>query len=143
MDKSEDSPGHLGKDDTPLPTVPMAKNVAMKLPAFWPDTSEVWLTQANEQFAIKAVTVSKTKFYYAVAVLPQKVAAEILNLIQAPPASAPYEVLKDKLITLYSLNDYLRFYSPRIVPVLSSYRIRFSSSTREDLRPLSFGFEGR
>ena len=57
----------------------------------------------------KAVTVSKTKFYHAVAVLPQKVAAQILDLIRAPPARTPYEVLKDRLITLYSLNDYQRY----------------------------------
>ena len=55
----------------------------MKLPVFWPDAAEVWLVQANSQFAICSVTVSKTKFYHSVAVLPQEVASQILNLIQA------------------------------------------------------------
>ena len=81
----------------------------MKLPAFWPDAAEVWFAQADAQFGIKAMTVLKTKFYHAVAVLPQKVAAQILDLIRAPPARTPYEVLKDRLITLYSLNDYQRY----------------------------------
>ena len=44
-----------------------------------------------------------------VANLPQDVAAQILDLIQAPPAGNPYKVLKDSLTTLYSLNDYQRF----------------------------------
>ena len=59
--------------------------------------------------SIKAVTVSKTKSYHAVIVLPQEVTAQILDLIWAPPSQTPNEVLKDRLITLYSLNDYQRF----------------------------------
>ena len=31
---------------------------------------------------------------------------QILDLILAPPAGDPYEVLKERLTTLYSLNDY-------------------------------------
>ena len=41
--------------------------------------------------------------------LPQDVAAQILDLIRAPLAGDPYEVLKERLTTLYSLNDYQRF----------------------------------
>ena len=48
-------------------------NVSMKLPAFWLDAAEVWLAQADSQFAIRNIMVSKTKFYHLVAVLPQKV----------------------------------------------------------------------
>ena len=66
-------------------TVP-STNVALKLPAFWPENAEVWFAQAEAQFAIKAISVSKTKFYYAVASLPQEVATQILDLIRAPPA---------------------------------------------------------
>ena len=97
------------EDENLPPTVPMANNMAMKLPAFWPDASEVWFAQADAQFVIKAVTIAKTKFYNAVAVLPQDVAAQILDLIQAPPARTPNKVLKDRLIILYSINGYQRF----------------------------------
>ena len=51
--------------------VPVAANVSMKLPTFWPDVVEVWFAQADAQFGIRNVTVSKTKFYHVVAVLPQ------------------------------------------------------------------------
>ena len=69
------------------PSVPaVAANVALKLPLFWPDAAEVWFAQSEAQFAIRSITVSKTKFYHAVASLPQDVAAQILNLIRAPPA---------------------------------------------------------
>ena len=71
----------------------LAANVSMKLPAFWPDAAEVWFAQADAQLTIRNITVSKTKFYHAVAVLPQKVALQILDLIRAPPAGDPYGVL--------------------------------------------------
>ena len=90
-------------------SVPVVANVALKLPVFWPNTAEVWFAQADAQFAIRAITVSKTKLYHAVASLPQDVAVQILDLINAPPAGDSYEVLKDCLTTLYSLNDYQRF----------------------------------
>ena len=41
----------------------------MKLQAFWPDAAEVWFAQADAQF------------YHVVAVLPQEVASQILDLI--------------------------------------------------------------
>ena len=83
--------------------------MSMKLPAFWPDKAEMWFEQADAQFAIQNFTVSKTKFYHTVVVLPQEVASHILDLICAPPAGDPYEVLRELLITLYTLNDYQCF----------------------------------
>ena len=109
MDKTEDAPGHVDEGETLPPTVPVANIVAMKLPTFWPDAAKVWFAQAGAQLVIKAVTMSKTKFYHVVAVLPQDVSIQILDLIRAPPTRIPYEVLKDRVITLYSLNDYQRF----------------------------------
>ena len=63
--------------------VPLAANVSMKLPVFWLDAAKVWFAQAEAQFAIRNITLSKTKFYHAVAVLPQEVALQILDLIRA------------------------------------------------------------
>ena len=91
------------------PSFLVAANVALKLPVFYPDAAEVWFAQGDAQFAIRTITVSKTKLYHAVACLSQDVAAQILDLIHAPPAGNPYEVLKDGLTTLFSLNNYQRF----------------------------------
>ena len=93
----------------PTPSTPVANNISMKLPAFWPDVAEVWFAQADAQFAIRIISISKTKFYQAVAVLPQKIASQILVHIRAPPAGDPYEILREQLITLYTLNNYERF----------------------------------
>ena len=77
----------------------------MKLPTFWPDVAEVRCAQADAQFVIRNVSVSKTKFYHVVAVLLQDVASQILDLIRAPTAGDPSGVLSECLITLYRLND--------------------------------------
>ena len=84
-------------------------NMSMKLPVFWLDAANVWFVQADAQFAFRNVTVSKTKFYHKVAVLPQEVASQILDLIRAPPTEDLYGVLQEPLITLYMLNKYQRF----------------------------------
>ena len=88
---------------------PVTANVSIKLPVFWPDLAEVRFAQADTQFAIRSVTVNKTKFYQAVAVLSQEVASQILDLIRSPPAGDPYRVLRERLFTLYMLNDYQHF----------------------------------
>ena len=107
MPKVYETPELLGASNAdllPPPSVPtVAASVALKLPVFWPEATEVWFAQADPQFAIKNITVSKTKFYHAVASLPQDVAAQILDLIRAPPAGDPYEVLKECLTRLYFL----------------------------------------
>ena len=112
-DPAIDEASILGDTEALFPpspdAVPVAANVAMKQPTFWPDPAEVWFAQADAQFAIRNLTVSKTKFYHAVAVLPQEVASQILDLIRAPPAGDPYGVLRERLITLYTLNDYQQF----------------------------------
>ena len=55
--------------------------------------------------------MSKTKFYHAVAALPQDVAGQVLDLIRSPPKDDPYQVLRDRLVRLYTLNEYQRFES--------------------------------
>ena len=54
-------------------SLPVAVNVSMKLPVIWPDAAKFWFAQADAQFVICNVKVSETKFYHAVAVLPQEV----------------------------------------------------------------------
>ena len=102
--------------------VPLVANVLMKLPVFWPDVAEVWFAQADTQFTSRNMTVSKTKFYHAVADLPQEVASQILDLIRAPPAGDPYGVLRECLITLYTLNDYQRFKTLFSLPLSSDQK---------------------
>ena len=43
----------------------LLNTVSVKVPAFWPDSAEAWFVQVEAQFALKGVTASLTKFYYA------------------------------------------------------------------------------
>ena len=87
--------GNLFPPSASFSLSPVANNVFMKLPTFWPDAAEVWFTQADSQLAICSITVSKNKFYSTVAVLPQEAASQILDLTHAPPPGDPYEVLRE------------------------------------------------
>ena len=111
-DKVIEPPALEGISDLFPPSAPASPspvvNVSMKLPVFWPDEAEVWFAQADTQFMIRNVSVSKTKFYHAVVILPQEVDLQILEFIRAPPARDPYEVLQERLITLYRLYVYQR-----------------------------------
>ena len=113
QDKVARPPGLQNISDLFPPSAPSSPspvaNMLMKLPVFWPDAAEVWFVQADTQFAIRSVTVSQTNFYYVVAVRSQEVASQILDHIPAPPAGDPYGVLRERLITLCMLNDYLHF----------------------------------
>ena len=109
MDKVEEAPGLEDIGNLFLPSTLVSNRGSMKLPAFWPDVAEVWFAQADAQFAIRNISVSKTKFYHMVAVLSQEVASQILDLIRPPPAGDPYKVLREGLITLVSLNKYQQF----------------------------------
>ena len=85
MPKVDKNPELDGDAELLPPSISVANSVAMKFPVFWPDVAEVWCAQVDAQFAIKTITESKTKFYLPVASLPQDVAAQILDLILAPP----------------------------------------------------------
>ena len=81
----------------------------LKLSTFWPDSAEVWFAQADAQFEIRSISSSRSKFYHAVAALPQDVAGQVLDLIRAPPRDDHYLVLRTRLVRLFNLNEYQRF----------------------------------
>ena len=112
-DEISEPPGLEDISDFFPPSAPaspsLVANVSMKLQVFWPDAAKVWFAQAGAQVAFRNVSGSKTKFYHDVAVLPQEVLSQVLDLINAPPAGDPYEVFREGLITLYMLNDYQPF----------------------------------
>ena len=75
VNETSEAVGAADADLLPPPSVSVALNVALnvalKPPVFWPNAAEVWFAQADAQFAIKSITIPKTKFYRKVASLPQ------------------------------------------------------------------------
>ena len=76
--------------------------VAVKLPAFWPEGTQVWFTQAEAQFHLKGVTTSLTKFYHVLSALSQEVALSVRSIIKNPSPTTAYEDLKEALTKLHT-----------------------------------------
>ena len=79
--------------------------VSVKLPPFWPDKTGLWFAQAEAQFAIKGITVDKTKFSYVVSMLDTKIAVHAMDIIENPPDNDAYGTLKTRLTTTFSITD--------------------------------------
>ena len=82
--------------------------VNVKLPEFWSEAAHVWFVQANIEFAVKSVSVESTKFSYVVAALPESVALRVADALMDPDPSNPYTVIKERLLKVFTLNDYQR-----------------------------------
>ena len=80
----------------------------VKLPDFWPEAAHVWFCRADAEFQTKNVTLSSTKHSYLVAALPQDVALRVADALLQPDATDPYISLRDRLLKVYTLNDYER-----------------------------------
>jgi hypothetical protein len=72
--------------------------VAVSLPPLWPDRPALWFAQAEAQFELAAVTRQRTKFNYMVSQLNPHQAAEVEDIIIAPPEHKPYNRLKSELL---------------------------------------------
>jgi hypothetical protein len=72
--------------------------VGVRIPPFWPQEPAVWFAQVEGQFTLSNITSDVTKFYYVLSQLDHQYAAEIKDIIIAPPATNKYEKLKSELI---------------------------------------------
>lgn len=72
--------------------------VGVKIPPFYPEKPALWFAQLEGQFRLSKVTTDETKFYYAMAQLEPQYAAEVEDIITAPPADDKYVKLKTELI---------------------------------------------
>jgi hypothetical protein len=84
------------------PAAPVAA-VAVKLPLFWVDNTEVWFLQAEAQFAIAGITSERTAFYHVLTALSQHVIVSVLDVVRsAATATAPFTDLKQRLLGGYT-----------------------------------------
>jgi hypothetical protein len=71
--------------------------VAVRLPPFWAERSNVWFAQAEAQFSLAGVNSEKTKFYYLISQLDHRYATEVEDKT-SPPERDPYTTLRTELI---------------------------------------------
>ena len=87
-----------------LSTANLLNTVTLKLPTFWPDNIQTWFVQSESQF--KGMTGIQTKFDYCVQSMMQEVAIKALDLIRNPPTKYSYQLLKDRLLQMFALNNF-------------------------------------
>ena len=83
--------------------------ISLKIPTFWPEDADIWFSQTKAQFECKGITSSRTKYFHLVGSLNQSTARQLADLIRHPPQENPYEVLKARMLKLFTLSDYQRF----------------------------------
>ncbi|XP_047541805.1 uncharacterized protein LOC125074519 [Vanessa atalanta] len=71
--------------------------VGVRIPPFWPQEPALWFAQVEGQFALANITADATKFNYVTAQLDHVYAAEVKDIIIAPPETNKYEKLKTEL----------------------------------------------
>lgn len=79
---------------------------SVKLPQFWTNCPEAWFIHAEMHFATKGITQSRTKYEYIITALPQDVIMTVLDTIQNPNSTNPYEHLKNILIERHSISEH-------------------------------------
>lgn len=79
--------------------------VSVKLPPFWADKPAVWFAQADAQFSVSGITQESSRFSYVVAQLDSRHAAEVEDIITAPPADNPYTYLRKEFIRRFSMSE--------------------------------------
>ena len=105
-----DNPAPLRSDNialTPQPTEYVTK-IAIRLPDFWTDDPDLWFLHAESTFQTANITVSRTKFNYIVQKLPQTIMVSVRNLLTNTSSKTPYEDLKEKLVSSYTLSRWQR-----------------------------------
>ncbi|KAJ2947652.1 hypothetical protein O0L34_g17455 [Tuta absoluta] len=88
--KPNDGPGSTTQSDI--------FHVGVRIPTFWPEKPALWFAQVEGNFALSKITKDETKFNYVISQLDQRYAAEVEDIIVAPPKENLYETLKTQLI---------------------------------------------
>ncbi|XP_064485159.1 uncharacterized protein LOC135397484 [Ornithodoros turicata] len=94
-------------DDASVPS--SIQHYAMRLPPFWSHNPGVWFLQVECQFALGGITSQLTKFRHVVSVLPQDVAAQVVDILSAPPAANQYDALKTAVLERTTASERKRF----------------------------------
>ena len=122
----------MADDDVPV-AVPSASAVSIKLPPFWAAKPQTWFVQAEAQFHIRGIVSEVTKFYYVVSALSQDDTTSVQDLLHHVPETNPYSIIKERLISQFSLDKYQRAEALLGLPALGD---RLPSMLLADMKAL-------
>ena len=82
--------------------------VALKLPPFWHKEADLWFLNIEAQFVLSGITQENTKYYAVISALDSDSMSHVSDLLRNPPASNPYQTLKQRLIDEFSESEQQR-----------------------------------
>ena len=104
-------------DPSPSPPTPPAvavpefvARVTVKLPDFWTADPDLWFLHAESAFRSSRIVDSRTKYDIIVQKLPQDIMVSVRPLVKGSAATSttPYEDLRDKLVSSFTLTRWQR-----------------------------------
>ncbi|XP_066904262.1 uncharacterized protein [Halyomorpha halys] len=101
-------------------------NALSRLPTFYREEPDLWFTQVEAVFSSCCIANSKTKFQLIIAQLDLTALKQVADLARDPPATEPYERLKERLLSIFGFSDH-----SRITELLEEQRL-------SDQRPSQF-----
>jgi hypothetical protein len=78
----------------------------LRLPEFWPDTPAAWFVFAESKFRLKNIVSETVRFDLLVSSLPRDSIRQVIDVVAAPDETAPYTVLKERLLSSHELSDF-------------------------------------
>lgn len=80
----------------------------LKIPQFWTYCPQAWFLQIDMQFQLHNIEDDNIKYQFIVTSLSQEAILKILDIVQKPPLTNKYEIIKKILCERFSLSDWKR-----------------------------------
>ncbi|XP_011311890.1 uncharacterized protein [Fopius arisanus] len=81
---------------------PATSAITIHAPRFAMDKPALWFAQVEAQFRIKGIVTELDKFSYTVSLIDTRIAAEVEDVINSPPATTPFQALKKGLVERFT-----------------------------------------
>ena len=105
-------------DDVPV----VVGRIAVKLPDFWRSNVSAWFKQVDAQFRISNTTSEQLKFDYVIQKLDHNTIDRVQDLIEDPPETSQFTLLKARLLTCFKKSNYQKLLEFRDLPSLGDRR---------------------
>jgi hypothetical protein len=99
-------PQDIPLPDDEAPALQPSRDI--KLPAFWPSRPRAWFTYIESRFRLRHISDEQVRFDHMLSALPEDMVEQILDLVEAAPASTPYTFIKAMILETHQLLDYPR-----------------------------------
>ena len=90
----------------PAPAVPAAPYRNIVLPSFYVDRPASWFAMVEGRFRLHGVLDEQNRFDLLVNALPKESSSLVVDVIENPPSTYQYSILKQRLLAAHQLTDF-------------------------------------